>query len=201
MKKPLFIFILMCTLSLLSGQALQVPVRDTDRNFLLAGTSYYILPAIRGRGGGVTLATGRDQPCPNDVAQENNEVSKGLPLNFAPANTSKDGIIRQSTDLNVKFSGKATTCIDTAVWRVEDDLDIGLRIVSSHAILGQPGRETIRNWFKIEKYENAYKLVYCPTVCNDCRPYCADIGSTIAKNGRRILVLNNVPLKVMFKKA
>nr|XP_043633654.1 kunitz trypsin inhibitor 5-like [Erigeron canadensis] len=191
-----FIFIFLCTLSLSTS----VPVRDIDRNVLRSGTNYYILPVIHGNGGGITLAPGRNQPCPNDVALENNEKSNGLPMRFVPAaNSSKDNIIHESVDLNIVFS-VAGKCIPTPVWRVENYE--GGRILSSHGMVGSPGVKTRFNWFKIEKYENDYyRLVFCPSVCQEC--VCADISSTIAKNGRRVLVLHdiNIPLKVKFKKA
>ncbi|KAI3748563.1 hypothetical protein L6452_11719 [Arctium lappa] len=196
MNTPFFIFIVFSTFSLSTGQT---PVLDIAGSVVRSSLRYYIVPAIRGSGGGVKLApTTINQTCPLDVAQENNELLDGLPLKFVPANTNKDGTIFESTDLNIKFSD-ATTCGRPAVWRVEDSG--GQRVVSSRGVVGNPGRETISNWFKIEKYEDGYKVVFCPSVCNSCRPACADIGSTIAKNGRRSLVLNNVPLKVVFKKA
>ena len=64
-----------------------------------------------------------------------------------------------------------------------------------------PGLETIINRFKIQKYEDHHKLVYCPTVCNTCKPDCADIDSMVGERGRKSLILNNKPLKVKFKKA
>ncbi|KAL8192524.1 hypothetical protein R6Q57_027709 [Mikania cordata] len=73
--------------------------------------------------------------------------------------------------------------------------------VSSCGVLGNPGSKTISSWFKIEKYENDYKFVCCPTMCDTCRPDCGDIGTTIAKNGRRSLLLSTEPLKVKFIKA
>ncbi|KAK9071839.1 hypothetical protein SSX86_008269 [Deinandra increscens subsp. villosa] len=193
-----FTFILMISMifSLSSGQS---PVLDTDQMPLVTGPSYYILPAISGRGGGVKLSpTTLNQTCPLDVSQENNEQRNGLPLNFLLAVPNRGGVIRSSSDLNIKFSN-ATTCGKPAVWRVESVN--GQRVVSSRGILGNPGGGTISNWFKIEKYENDYKIVFCPTVCNTCRPACGDVGHTIAKNGRISLLLSNEPLKVKFKKA
>ncbi|KVI00176.1 kunitz trypsin inhibitor 2-like [Cynara cardunculus var. scolymus] len=198
MKTPFFIFIVFSTLSLSIGQNPD-PVLDLTGSTVRSALRYYVIPAIRGNGGGVKLApTTINQTCPLDVVQENNELLNGLPLTFLPTNTNKDGTIFESTDLNIKFSD-ATTCGRPAVWRVE--VSGGQRVVSSRGMVGNPGQETISNWFKIEKYEDGYKVTFCPSVCNTCRPACADIGSTIAKNGRRSLVLNNVPLKVVFKKA
>ncbi|KAI3809219.1 hypothetical protein L1987_25189 [Smallanthus sonchifolius] len=196
MKISFFTFIIISIFSLSSGQS---PVVDTDRKPLVTGTSYYILPAVSGRGGGVTLSpTTLNQTCPLDVAQENNEQRNGLPLNFLLAIPNRAGVIRSSADLNIKFSS-GTTCGKPAVWRVENVN--GQRVVSSLGVVGNPGGKTISNWFRIEKYENDYKIVFCPSVCKACRPACGDVGTTIAKNGRRSLLLSNEPLKVKFKKA
>ncbi|KAL4576504.1 hypothetical protein LXL04_012599 [Taraxacum kok-saghyz] len=196
MRTQLFIFIVFSTLALSSAQP---PVRDTDRNILRSGSGYYILPATRGTGGGIKLSPKTiNETCPSDVVQENNELLNGLPLTFIPVTANKDGAITESTDLNIRFSG-SSDCVQSAIWRVE--AVNGVREISSHGRLGNPGVQTLSNWFKIEKYEDSYKLVFCPSVCNTCRPACADIGSTIAKSGRRSLVLNNVSLKVTFKKA
>ncbi|KAF5799003.1 putative proteinase inhibitor I3, Kunitz legume, kunitz inhibitor STI-like superfamily [Helianthus annuus] len=196
MMKLLVTLILLSTLSLSSCLFRQNPIRDTDGNILRSHTNYYILPATHGGGGGLTLARGSGQLCPLEVVQEVSQVRNGLPLNLIPAN--KDGIIRESIDLNIKFND-LYTCAPNTVWQV--NLFNGQRTLSSRGILGRPGQGTIDNWFKIEKYEAHYKLVYCPSVCHTCKPVCADIGSSIGEKGRRSLVLNNKPLKVMFKKA
>ncbi|KAK9062174.1 hypothetical protein SSX86_019360 [Deinandra increscens subsp. villosa] len=200
MKILFFVSIIVFSMLSLSSAQSSSAVLDVDRNFLRSGTSYYILPVIRGRGGGITLApTIINRTCPLDVVQENNEVRNGLPLTFIPVNASKDGTIRESTDLNFQFPG-VTICGQPAIWRVE--VMNGQRFMSSRGTLGNPGVQTLFNWFRIEKYGgNSYKLVYCPSVCNTCSPFCGDIGSVIATDGRRRLVLNKEPLTVMFKKA
>nr|XP_043634417.1 miraculin-like [Erigeron canadensis] len=196
MKISIYIIFVFSTFSLISGQS---PVLDTDQMPLVTGPSYYIVPATSGRGGGVKLApTTLNQTCPLDVAQENNEQLNGMPLNFLLAIPNRGGVIRETMDLNIQFTG-ATTCGNPAVWRIEDVN--GQRVVSSSGTLGNPGAATISNWFNIVTYEDGYKIVFCPTVCDTCRPACGDVGSTIAKNGRRSLLLSSEPLKVKFKKA
>ncbi|KAI3520172.1 hypothetical protein L1887_09429 [Cichorium endivia] len=198
MKTPFSIFIAFSTLSLSFAQSID-PVRDSDRNILRSGTGYYILPTTSGMGGGIKLAPATiNETCPRDVVQENNDLQNGLPLTFLPAKANKDGTIFESTDLNIRFSG-ASACVQSAIWQVQ--VSNGQREISSHGIVGNPGQQTISNWFKIVKHEDSYKLVFCPSVCNTCRPACADIGHSIAKSGRISLVLNNVPLKVKFEKA
>lgn len=195
--KTLVLLFLFSAIALSSGQESPDPVRDIDGNLLRSGTEYYILPVFRGMGGGLTLAPTRNESCPLDVVQEYQEVDRGLPLKFTPVNPKK-GVIRESTDLNIIFSA-STICIQSNVWMVEEYE--GQRIVSAHGVSGNPGKDTLSNWFKIEKYDGDYKLVFCPTVCDFCKPVCGDIGITITDNERRRLAISEVPFKVMFKKA
>ncbi|KAJ0550512.1 putative proteinase inhibitor I3, Kunitz legume, kunitz inhibitor STI-like superfamily [Helianthus annuus] len=195
--KTLVLLLLFSTISLSFGQGSPDPVRDIDGNLLRTGTEYYILPVFRGMGGGLTLAPTRNESCPLDVVQENQEVDSGLPLTFTPVDPKK-GVIRESTDLNIIFSA-SSICLQSNVWMIEEYE--GQLIVSAHGVSGNPGQETLSNWFKIEKYEDDYKLVFCPTVCDFCRPVCGDIGVTITENGIRRLVISDVPFKVMFRKA
>lgn len=140
------------------------PVLDIAGKVLRTGTYYDILPVVRGRGGGITFAITGHKSCPVDVMLDSYEDSDGLPLQFIPANRKK-GVIRLSTDLNVKFPGPAS-CAPTAVWKVEDDDELtgGQMFISTSGVEGNPGPETLDNWFKIEKYGNdlqASLLPYC----------------------------------------
>ncbi|KAK2979635.1 hypothetical protein RJ640_023563 [Escallonia rubra] len=184
------------TFSLGAADAAPNAVLDTAGKKLRTGVDYYILPVVRGRGGGLTLARTRNETCPLDVVQEQHEVDHGIPLVFAPVDTKK-GVIRVSTDHNIKFSG-ATIRVQSTVWKLNSYN--GQHVVTTGGVEGNPGRETIDNWFKIEKYEDNYKLVFCPTVCNYCKVICKGVGILI-QNGRRQLTLSDVPFKVMFKKA
>uniref|UniRef100_A0A2N9F5V6 Uncharacterized protein n=1 Tax=Fagus sylvatica TaxID=28930 RepID=A0A2N9F5V6_FAGSY len=120
---------------------------------LRTGVDYYILPVIRGRGGGLTLASTRNKTCPLDVVQEQHEISNGLPLTFSSVNPKK-GVVRVSTDLNIKFSA-ATICVQSTVWKL-DKFDESTRqwFVTTGGVEGNPGRETTSNWYKIEKYDD-----------------------------------------------
>lgn len=174
------------------------PVLDISGNKLEVGFDYHILPVIRGRGGGLTLSSSRNKTCPLDVVQEQHEVSHGLPLRFSPVEPRKGVMV--STDLNIRFSA-ASICVQPTVWKL-DRFDERTRqwFVTSGGVEGNPGRETTSNWFKIEKYDDDYKLVFCPTVCSFCKVLCRDIGIYIV-DGKRNLALSDVPFKVMFKKA
>ncbi|XP_076925933.1 kunitz trypsin inhibitor 5-like [Bidens hawaiensis] len=198
MKIYFCVFIFLCMFSLSSAQV-SSPVLDMDGNSLRRDTSYYILPVTRGKGGGMALRpTSVNLKCMLAVAQESTEY-EGSPLIFIPANTSKDAIICESIDLNIMFSGNVTICGKPSVWRRE--VMNQQEFISSYGTVGNPSRDTLSNWFKIEKYGpgKGYKLVYCPTVCNTCSPACGDIA--VANDWQRTLILSNEPLVVMFKKA
>ncbi|VVA90521.1 unnamed protein product [Arabis nemorensis] len=149
---------------------------------------YYILPVVRGRGGGLTIS----KPCPNTVIQDQNEASKGLPVRFSPSVKSR--FVRVSTDLNFIIAA-------SAIWKLGNfDETTNQTFVSTCGVQGNPGRTTVSNWFKIDKFEDHYKMRFCPSVCDVCRVVCRDIG-VLVQDGKRSLVLSNVPLKVMFQRA
>ncbi|KAL6280095.1 hypothetical protein ACE6H2_016976 [Prunus campanulata] len=193
------LFAFSAKLGWVAADAAPSPVLDITGNKLQTGVDYYILPVIRGRGGGLTLAsTSNKTSCPLDVVQEQNEVSNGLSLKFSPVNVTK-GVVRVSTDLNIKFSS-TTICVQSTVWKLgEFDEQTGQWFVTSGRVEGNPGRQTTSNWFKIEKFGDDYKLVFCPTVCNFCKVICRDVG-IFFQDGKRRLALSDVPFRAMFKK-
>lgn len=130
----------------------------------------------------VVLAT---TSCTTWHKKTTDELLDGSPHIFFLAIPNKDGIIRESSDLNIMFSN-ATTSGQPAVWRIKDAN--GYQVVTSHGTVGSPGAETINNWFKIVKYDNDYKIVFCPTVCNTRRSTCGDVGYAVAKSGQRSLL-------------
>ncbi|KAM7469005.1 hypothetical protein LguiA_007188 [Lonicera macranthoides] len=194
----LFLLIAFSTISLSAADASPNPVLDVTGKNLRSGVNYYVLPVFKGKGGGLTLASTGNKPCPLDVVQEKYEFKSGLPLTFTPVDPKK-GVIRVSTDLNIKFS-TATKCPQSTTWKLDYDKLLQQYVITSGGVEGNPGPKTLNNWFKIEKYENDYKFLFCPSVCNYCKVICRDVG-IFMKNGMRYLALSDVPFKVMFKKA
>ncbi|KAJ4759603.1 Kunitz-type trypsin inhibitor [Rhynchospora pubera] len=185
--------------SLASNAAASDLVYDTDGHPLHPGKQYYILPVIRGHGGGLTMMPHHNHLCPLYVAQENMEVKRGLPLIFRPAN-SKDKVVHLSSDLNIEFAA-VTTCVMTTAWRLGDvEAPTSKRYVITGGFIGNPGQETVSNWFKIEKLGNKeYKLVFCPSVCKTCKVLCGDV-EVLNEGGKRLLGLGDESFPVMFKK-
>ncbi|KAK4280557.1 hypothetical protein QN277_012170 [Acacia crassicarpa] len=199
MKITLVAFILLFafTSKPLLGAAGAAPeqVVDTSGKKLRAGANYYVIPA--NDDGGLALASIGEE-CPMDVVAV--QGYSGVPLSFTPVNPKK-GVVRVSTDLNVVFSAN-TDCPQSNVWKLDDyDDTTGQWFVTTGGVVGNPGSQTVSNWFKIEKYEEGYKLAYCPTVCSYCNVQCRDIGIYADSDGNQRLALSDSPYKVQFQRA
>ncbi|KAK7380146.1 hypothetical protein VNO78_32595 [Psophocarpus tetragonolobus] len=181
-------------------------VVDTEGKKVWAGVDYYMRPvptkACDGRGpcvvgsGFVLVARSSNQTCPLNVVVV--EGFRGQAVTFTPVNPKK-GVIRVSTDINIKTSLE-TSCTESTVWKL-DAFDEATRqwFVSTGGVLGNPGKDTISNWFKIEEYDDDYKLVFCPTVCNFCKPLCKNVGVFVDSNGNHRVALTDAPYKVRFQ--
>ncbi|KAK4375805.1 hypothetical protein RND71_006482 [Anisodus tanguticus] len=90
---------------------------------------YFVLPVIRGRGGGLYPSNVKQQNlCPRDIIQEADEVQQGLHVVFTHVDTKK-GVVRESTDLNVRFY-TPTICARETIWKIGeyDDKLKGTRV-------------------------------------------------------------------------
>lgn len=175
------------------------PVLDIHGEELKVGTEYIISSMIWGAGGGDVSAT--NKTCPDDVIQYSLDLLQGLPVTFSPANSEED-VIRVSTDLNIKFSIKET-CDQSPVWKIQKSTNSEVQwFVTTGGVEGNPGMNTITNWFKIEKAGIGYKLVFCPEDICHCGVLCRDIGIYFENGKGRILSLSDVlsPFLVVFKK-
>ncbi|KAI4297207.1 hypothetical protein L6164_037102 [Bauhinia variegata] len=195
---PLLFLLTVSTITLL-GEARPDPVFDTSGKKVRVGIEYYILPAFRGCGGGLTLAS-INANNPQFVVQKQHELLKGLPVTFARSDGKE--IIRTSTDLNIQTSAQ-TTCVQSNVWRLKDLT--GVWFVSANGVAGNQGDETIVNWFKIERadgFYNDYYISFCPTV-SEAQTLCRQLGIYTDENGQRHLALSDdiPPFRVVFQRA
>ncbi|MCD7453918.1 hypothetical protein HAX54_022674 [Datura stramonium] len=184
----------------LAGSSSQSPVLDINGDEVQAGPNYFVLPVIRGRGGGLTpFNVKQNNTCPRDIMQWADEDEEGLPVVFTRVDAEK-GVVRVSTDLNVRFY-TPTICARETIWKIgEYDDKLKQYFVVTGGVEGNPGQQTVGNWFKIEKFGSDYKFVHCPSVCKFCKVICKDVGISITKDGIRLLALSDTPHKLMFKK-
>ncbi|KAK9079664.1 hypothetical protein SSX86_001337 [Deinandra increscens subsp. villosa] len=174
------------------------PVRDISGNVLRTGVEYAAFPtSIDGFGGSIApAAIGNNESCPAGVIEFQTDEHARL-FTLTPVDPKK-GVIRVSSDVNIKFSGSAI-CGESNVWNLKYDKGMKQYAVMVEGVEGNPGRETVDNWFKIEKTNDGYKFVFCPSVCSYCKVMCRDVGTTIDQNiGVTRLVLGGDPLSFNF---
>ncbi|KAM0015451.1 putative proteinase inhibitor I3, Kunitz legume, kunitz inhibitor STI-like superfamily [Helianthus debilis subsp. tardiflorus] len=170
------------------------PVLDTRGNYLRTGSGYLLIPLEGLVGGPYVRDLGKKSCVPGVVLSYNDQ--DGVPMTFAPVNPKK-GVIRLSTDVNIKFS-YSDSCSESNVWRLKYDKGMKQYAVMVGGVEGNPGPETLDNWFKIEKTNDGYKFVYCPSVCSYCNVTCSDVGIVEDKEGLRRLALSDKPLSFVF---
>ncbi|KAH0689879.1 hypothetical protein KY289_017237 [Solanum tuberosum] len=198
---PFLVAIILSTsfIFLVKAQNISEPVLDNSGKALVQGSQYFIVPVTdRSNEGGLGVSGIRNTVDPLVVTQyPQSSVSKSL--RFTPVD-SNENIVRLSTDLNVKFMDIIFPDNRFMVWTINTTLIPQRYLVAVGGVEGNPGRDTLGNWFKIDKYEDAYKFVYCPGVCETCRPFCGDIGIIVEPNNKRVLFVgSDKPLKVKFE--
>ncbi|KAF5800670.1 putative proteinase inhibitor I3, Kunitz legume, kunitz inhibitor STI-like superfamily [Helianthus annuus] len=170
------------------------PVLDTQGYYLRPWRGYILIPLEGLFGGPYVRDLGKKSCVPGVVLSYND--NDGIPMTFAPVNPKKD-VIRLSTDVNIKFS-HSDSCSESNVWRVKYDKGMKQYAVMVGGVEGNPGPETLDNWFKIEKTNDGYKFVYCPSVCSYCNVTCSDVGIVEDKEGLRRFTLSDKPLSFVF---
>ncbi|XP_059302044.1 kunitz trypsin inhibitor 5-like [Lycium ferocissimum] len=160
------------------------PVLDINGKILRTEKTYFIIPINGEKYGALAVENIDNETCQLRVLQKN--YVEPHALEFIPIDKKK-GVIRvliRVCDLN---------CLPSIMWQLEKyDSKKGKYFINV-------GPKSTRNWFKIEKYGQGYKFVYCPPVCNNCKVICKDIGVRMVKGVRR-LALSDVPLVFNFKK-
>ncbi|CAI9113360.1 OLC1v1013945C1 [Oldenlandia corymbosa var. corymbosa] len=201
----IFIIFQQTNLCICSAKSQPPAVRDLAGKELRGRIpGYFILPAVISGSeiDGVLLS---NETCPPHVIQENIQENNATHfkreslLSFNPLDMKK-GVIRTSSDINIGFLDASEDCTSSLVWKVQEkDPLTGNYYVGVGGVVGNPGPQTVNNWFKIEKTKLAYKLRFCPSVCKTCKVMCKDIGIVKDKNGKRRLALSDVPFEVTFR--
>ncbi|CAH8312105.1 unnamed protein product [Eruca vesicaria subsp. sativa] len=175
-------------------------VLDMDGDIIFRG-SYYVLPVIRGRGGGVTLQGRGGELCPFDIAQESSVFDLGIPVKFSNWRP-RVAFVPESQDLNIEMDVEVTICIQSTYWRVGDfDEERKQYFVVAGSNTDGSGQDSPKSFFQIKKSGNNYKFVFCPPACDSGRPRCRNVGIFVDELGVRRLALSTNPFLVMFKKA
>lgn len=132
-------------------------VVDIDGNPVKVGGKYYVLPSLRGSGGGLNLSRIVDKSlkvCPQDIVQDPKEFNYGRAVEFFPAYPNETILV--NNPINVKFvpENETSSCEDFTVWK----MDKKYKYVVARGTLGALNR--IRNWFRIVPYGKAYRYSF-----------------------------------------
>ncbi|TKY66238.1 Kunitz-type trypsin inhibitor KTI1 [Spatholobus suberectus] len=172
------------------------PVLDTDGEVVENRVAYYMLPVLRGKGGGIELAATGNETCPLTVVQSRREVSKGIPIMIScpyvgPCIAFEHGI------LNIGFTVVSRCAPIPSAWNVVKGLPEGQAV----KITGYEFENVVIGAFTIEKASldhNSYKLLFC--TFGD-KLICKDIGIHIDVHGnRRLVVAENNPFLFQLQK-
>ncbi|KAJ0667610.1 putative proteinase inhibitor I3, Kunitz legume, kunitz inhibitor STI-like superfamily [Helianthus annuus] len=194
--KTIIFFSLAFFLCIFKANSAPGPVLDDSGKPLRSGAEYYvILTNIKNYTSTIWPVAVGNNTCPAGVVEHQ---TKGWVNAFTitPVDPKK-GVIRLYTDVNIKFLG-STLCDESNVWKLKYDNGMKQYAVMMGGVEGNPGPETLDNWFKIDKTTDGYKFVYCPSVCSYCKVMCGDIGTTIDNNGVSRLVLGGDPIYFNF---
>ncbi|TXG53969.1 hypothetical protein EZV62_019225 [Acer yangbiense] len=184
------------------------PLLDLDGDEVEAGRAYYIISTIRGAGGGgLTLSLNRNGSCPLDVTQHSLDILRGYPMFFFPTNYSSEnrGYVHESMDVNIQFYANIISCNEPMVWKVDNyDEKRGAWFITTNGVVGNPGPQTLQNWFKFVKADigNAYNIVHCPSdVSESTVNLCSDVGIKYVEYARHLALTSTQPFRLSFIKA
>ncbi|XP_043694455.1 miraculin-like [Telopea speciosissima] len=104
-----------------------------------------------------------------------------------------------STDVNIRFMEMP------GVWQI-DAASGRERYVTLEGKPGHPGKSTVKNWFKIllvnaSDPASAYRIRYCPGLCESCHVTCGDVGIRKEEGTRWLSVLTSGEFPFVFVKA
>ncbi|KAK1679555.1 hypothetical protein QYE76_040403 [Lolium multiflorum] len=171
-------------------------VYDTDGKELTSKHNYYILPAKRLSGGGLTTIQNGKQ-CLHFVLQERNGTNLGTPLRLKPLpwKRSTQEPIRLSSDIWIEFHDLDSFCATMLDWHLTDR---SLETLLGRRQLLAAGEEWGGRSFgvlRIEKYGAdvmGYKLMVCAK-----KEACKDLGVYASKD-KIWLAVTDEPLMVVF---
>ncbi|KAI4356607.1 hypothetical protein L6164_000617 [Bauhinia variegata] len=186
----LFLAFAFASKPLLGIAAEQEAVFDTSGQELRADFRYHIL-SLDEADTALTISQFGNDSCPLYVVKETHPNFKGQPATFLPIDPdSADRVIRTSTNYNIRFPRILSPCNDSMVWRLIKRISEVL-LVGLDGVEGNPGLNTLTNWFKIEKANEGYSLVFCPTDICQCSVVCSELGIFVGDDNRSHLGLSN----------
>ncbi|XP_024991555.1 kunitz trypsin inhibitor 2-like [Cynara cardunculus var. scolymus] len=191
------LFVFTTTFSHLSTAAVDV-IYDSAGNKLLKGVPYYILPLLRGTGGGLTLSGSINNTCPLSVTQEPFELSYGVPFIITPILFDEE-FIRESYPVSVN-ADIADPCQGSKIWKVTTGAATA-KTVTIGGVSNTPEScfQVVEN--KMMPGLQSYQIQHCPFKCglnSTTSRSCYNIGVVSDAVGKGFLAPTDVIFPVVF---
>ncbi|XP_027357433.1 factor Xa inhibitor BuXI-like [Abrus precatorius] len=169
-------------------------VHDTDGSMVENGGDYYILPSLKGEGGGgVTLASiGVTHPLAIVQSPVN---SLGLPVSISNINGTM--IILTDDILSINFTN-SSHCNNSCTWMLVMDDSAKVWYLGIGSAVDYPSHQIKMGRFQIKEFNLDYKLVFCS---DSNTPSCEDVGIYIDSGKNRRLALSGAAFSVRLKNA
>lgn len=193
------LFIFTTTFSHLSTASVVDVIYDSAGNKLLKGVPYYVLPLLRGTGGGLTLSGNINNTCPLAVTQEPFELSYGVPFIVTPIVFDED-FIRESYPVSIK-ADIADPCRGSKIWKVTTGDVAAAKTVTVGGVLN-----TSESCFQVVEDDmmpglRSYQIQHCPFKCglnSTTSRSCYNIGVVSGAGGKGFLAPTDVIFPVVF---
>ncbi|KAJ0552819.1 putative proteinase inhibitor I3, Kunitz legume, kunitz inhibitor STI-like superfamily [Helianthus annuus] len=193
------LFIFITTHSLLSTAS--DVIYDSTGNKLLKGVPYYILPLLRGTGGGLTLSRASKDACPLDVTQEPFDLSNGVPFTINPILFDQNNI-RVAYPISIE-ADVADPCRGSNILKVVTSEDVVKTVTAGGQF------DTPESCFQLVENDmmpglRSYQIQYCPSKCGSntgtgTDVICYNVGIISNSDGKRFVGLTDVMFPVVFE--
>ncbi|CAA7043117.1 unnamed protein product [Microthlaspi erraticum] len=179
MKSMLYFLLALTTVLALAATASGFdyePVLDTSGKKVIGGRSYYLIPAVPGKGGGLEWW--------NNV--ESVPQSESLHI-----------------EMDIWGSDANMTCCRQTSWKVDGNYD---KERKQFFVMASSKDRFSSSTFDLKKTGDAYKIMFCPSIdcaasnSKLCGSGCSDIGIFVDEKGVRRLAFSSKPHLVKFKR-
>ncbi|MFS7960249.1 putative proteinase inhibitor I3, Kunitz legume, kunitz inhibitor STI-like superfamily [Helianthus anomalus] len=181
-------------------------IYDSVGNKLLKGVPYYIMPLLRGTGGGLTLTRATKDACPLDVTQEPFELSYGVPFTITPI-IFDENYVREAYPVSIE-TNVADPCQGSKILKLSTLDNIAAATTAKTITIGGQ-LNAPESCFQLVEDDmmpgmRSYQIQLCPFKCGSNTTTstditCYNIGLVSNPDGKRFLAPTDAIYPVVFQ--
>nr|APW29212.1 soybean trypsin inhibitor [Helianthus annuus] len=184
-------------------------IYDSVGNKLLKGVPYYIMPLLRGTGGGLTLTRATKDACPLDVTQEPFELSYGVPFTITPI-IFDENYVREAYPVSIE-ANVADPCQGSKILKLStsDNIVAATATATTKTITIGGQLNAPESCFQLAEDDmmpglRSYQIQLCPFKCGSNTSTstdmtCYNIGLVSNPDGKRFLAPTDAIYPVVFQ--